>query len=116
MAENVLVSPPPTVTSVPIIPGLPIVGNLLDFRRDRLALQDRAAKIGPIARLSLAHIPVYVVTCADLAHRVLVDDAASYKKSRGLQYLIPMLGEGLLTAEGATHKRHRKLLAPAFAP
>jgi cytochrome P450 len=27
-----------------------------------------------------------------------------------------MLGDGLLTAEGETHKRHRKLLAPAFAP
>ena len=116
MAAETLASTPPAVTTVPAVPGLPVIGNLLDFRRDRLALQDRAARIGPIARLSLVHVPVYVVTCADLAHRVLVDDAASYKKSRGLQYLMPLLGEGLLTAEGATHKRHRKLLAPAFAP
>ena len=109
-------APPPAVTSVPAIPGLPLVGNLLDFRRDRLALQDRAIHIGPIARIALAHIPIYTVTCADLAHRVLVEDAAAYKKSAGLQFLMPLLGEGLLTAEGATHKRHRKLLAPAFAP
>ena len=34
----------------------------------------------------------------------------------GLHFLEPLLGEGLLTAEGETHKRHRKLLAPAFAP
>ena len=102
--------------SVPALPGLPVLGNLLQFRRDRLALQDQAVKIGPIARLSLVHLPLYVITCADLAHRVLVDDAASYKKSAGLQFLMPLLGEGLLTAEGATHKQHRKLLAPAFAP
>ncbi len=111
-----LTSPPEIARSVPAFPGLPVIGNLLEFRSDRLKLQDRAAKIGPIARLSLVHIPVYVISCADLAHRVLVDDAASYKKSAGLQFLMPLLGEGLLTAEGTTHKQHRKLLAPAFAP
>jgi len=110
------VIPDHVVTSIPPMPGLPVLGNLLDFRRDRLALQDRAARIGPIVRLALLHIPVYVVTDADLAHQILVDEAAAFRKSAGLQFLMPLLGEGLLTAEGATHKRHRKLLAPAFAP
>ena len=104
------------VTSVPAVPGLPVLGNFLAFRQDRLALQDAAMRIGPLARLQLLHVPVYVVSCADLAHQVLVDDAAAYKKSVGLQFLAPILGDGLLSAEGETHKRHRKLLAPAFAP
>jgi cytochrome P450 len=108
------ISPP--VSSVPPVPGLPLVGNLLQFRRDRLALQDSAARTGPIARVMLAHIPIYIVTDADLAHEVLVVQAASFKKSAGLQFLRPMLGDGLLLSEGDTHKRHRKLLAPAFAP
>jgi cytochrome P450 len=111
-----LAIPPETVHSIPAIPGLPVLGNLLAFRKDRLALQDRAIDVGPIARVQLVHIPLYIVTDADLAHRVLVDEAAAYKKSAALQFLIPLLGEGLLTAEGATHKRNRKLLAPAFAP
>jgi cytochrome P450 len=89
---------------------------LIAFRRDRLALQDEAARLGPIARVQLAHIPLYMVTDADLAHQVLVDQAASLEKSAGLNFLRPMLGDGLLLSEGATHKRHRKLLAPAFAP
>lgn len=113
---DALRSPPAVAASVPAVPGLPVIGNLLDFRSDRLGLMDRAAAVGPIARLSVVHVPVYVVTDADIAHRVLVDDAALYKKSAGLQFLMPLLGEGLLTAEGATHKQHRKLLAPAFAP
>ncbi len=111
-----LTSPPDVVASVPAVPGLPVIGNLLEFRRDRLGLQDKAMALGPVARLKLVHIPLYVVTDADLAHQVLVDDADAFKKSAGLQYLAPLLGEGLLTSEGATHKKHRKLLAPAFAP
>jgi cytochrome P450 len=109
-------APRPPVLSIPAVPGLPLLGNLISFRRDRLGLQDAAARLGPIARLHLAHIPLYTITDADLAHEVLVDHAASIKKSAGLNFLRPMLGDGLLLAEGETHKRHRKLLAPAFAP
>jgi cytochrome P450 len=107
----------PAASTVPSLPGLPLVGNLLAFRRDRLALQDEAARIGPIARVRLAHIPLYMITDADLAHAVLVDQAARFKKSVGLRrFLRPLLGDGLLTSDGETHRRHRKLLAPAFAP
>ncbi len=106
----------PATPSIPHVPGLPVLGNLLQFRADRLALQDVAARTGPLARLQLAHIPIYVVTDADLAHDVFVTNAEKYQKSRGLSFLEPLLGEGLLTAEGETHRRHRKLLAPAFAP
>ncbi len=113
---NALLSPPPAVTTVPALGGLPLIGNLLDFRRDRLALQDRAVKLAPLARVSLVHVPLYVTADADLAHKVLVSDTDAYKKSAGLAFLMPLLGEGLLTSEDPTHKRHRKLLAPAFAP
>src|SRR4051812_5820532 len=106
----------PVVATIPHVPGLPVIGNLLAFRRDRLALQDEAATLGPIARFSVAHIPVYLVTDADIAHEILVDKAASFIKAAGMQFLRPVLGEGLLSAEGDLHKRHRKLLAPAFAP
>src|SRR5512139_2274126 len=101
---------------IPAVPGLPVLGNLVAFRRDRLALNDEAARLGPIARLSLGPVPVYVISCADLAHEVLVDQAASFKKSIGMQALRPLLGDGLLSADGELHRRHRKLLAPAFAP
>jgi cytochrome P450 len=104
------------VDGIPAVPGLPLVGNLLAFRHDRLALHDEAMRRGPIARLSLGPIPLYAISCADLAHQVFVEQAASLHKSVGMRFLRPVLGEGLLSAEGATHKRHRKLLAPAFAP
>src|SRR5205809_7991523 len=88
------------VRTVPPVPGLPLVGNLMKFRNDRLGLQDDAAKVGPIARVHLFHFPVYIITDADIAHEVFVDKAMEFKKSAGLRFLEPLLGEGLLMAEG----------------
>lgn len=109
-------TPASRAASVPNVPGLPLLGNLLAFRRDRLAMMDDSARVGPIARFDIGPLPIYVITDADLAHQVLVEDADAFKKSAGLSFLMPLLGTGLLTAEGEPHRSHRKLLAPAFAP
>jgi cytochrome P450 len=107
-----------TMPDVPSIPGrLPLIGNMLQFRKDRLALHEQAARIAPIARMWLGPIPVDVCTDADLAHAILVEHADAFEKARGLSvFLKPLLGEGLLSAKSELHRRHRKLLAPAFAP
>ena len=45
---------------------------------------------------------------------VLVDRAADFRKSFGTRMLIPLLGNGLLTADGDEWLRHRRLASPAF--
>ena len=45
---------------------------------------------------------------------VLVERAADFRKSFGTRMLIPLLGNGLLTAEGDEWLRHRRLASPAF--
>jgi len=47
--------------------------------------------------------------------RVLVDDAAAYKKGMSLERARVVLGDGLLTSEGELHRRQARLAAPAFA-
>src|SRR5262245_5977202 len=111
-----LIAPATIVDAIPAVPGLPLIGNLIAFRRDQLGLHDAAARLGPIARISLGPIPVYIATCAELAHEVCVAQAARFCKSAGIQFLQPLLGDALMTAEGGPHRQHRKLLAPAFAP
>jgi cytochrome P450 len=45
---------------------------------------------------------------------LLTDRAADFRKSFGTRMLIPLLGNGLLTAEGAEWLRHRRLASDAF--
>jgi cytochrome P450 len=45
---------------------------------------------------------------------VLTDRAADFRKSFGTRMLIPLLGNGLLTAEGDEWLRHRRLTSGAF--
>ena len=45
---------------------------------------------------------------------VLVTHHRNFTKGRGLQRTRRLLGEGLLTSEGATHLRQRRLMQPAF--
>jgi cytochrome P450 len=107
----------PASKTVPLFPGRPLIGSMLEFRRDRLSLYDRVAKQGGLMRIAFGPMTLHIVTDAELAHHILSDDAASYKKARTLsEFLRPLLGGGLLTAEAEVHRRHRKLLAPAFAP
>ena len=48
---------------------------------------------------------------------VLLDNAANYIKSEvGRRLLEPGLGRGLLTSEGETWRRHRRIMAPSFDP
>ena len=45
---------------------------------------------------------------------VLIDKAASFGKDRTQKRMKILLGEGLITSDGPTHKRARRIAAPAF--
>ncbi|RHW18367.1 cytochrome P450 [Sphingomonas gilva] len=53
----------------------------------------------------------------DAVERVLLTNAANYQKPRIIKKLLmPMLGRGLLTADGELWRSQRKVVAPSFAP
>jgi cytochrome P450 len=47
-------------------------------------------------------------------HQVLIDKAASFGKDRTQKRMKILLGEGLITSDGETHQRGRRIAAPAF--
>jgi cytochrome P450 len=105
-----------TNAKIPTLPGRFLLGNLLDFRNDRIGLQRRLAAAGDLCRFKMGPVPIHVVSSAELAHAMLVDQVDAFVKSRGLgKFGRPLLGDGLLTSEHEVHKRQRKLLAPAFS-
>jgi cytochrome P450 len=94
-----------------------LVGNLLDFRNDRIGLLRRVPKEqGDVARLKMGLFRMLMVSSARAAHEVLVEKNEDFKKSAGLSiFARPVLGNGLLTSEREVHKRQRRMLAPVFA-
>jgi cytochrome P450 len=91
------------------------VGSLLPFSRDPLGFLYRLAmEHGDVAHFRAGRRDVYLLSHPDLVHRVLVADAGSFSKDRGLEMAKALLGEGLLTSEGEKHGRQRRLSQPAF--
>jgi cytochrome P450 len=92
-----------------------LIGNLTEFRADRLEFFTRCAKTyGDIVPLRLLRFPILLLNRPDLIEEVLVTQSKNFIKHFGLRLYKPLLGDGLVTAEGDRWRRQRKLSAPAF--
>jgi unspecific monooxygenase len=59
----------------------------------------------------------FILNTPDAIRHVLVDNYENYSRTpAGFRVLRPMLGEGLLIAEGRAWKHQRRTLSPAFTP
>lgn len=90
--------------------------NLMRWRHDPLRFFQECLELGPIARvpMALAREAVFVVHDADLVREVLNEPDRFTKDTRGQELLRVVLGVGLLTSQGKTWKRRRRLAHPAF--
>jgi cytochrome P450 len=94
---------------------LPIFGVVPSLRREGPAfLQRMTREYGDVVYLPTAGQEVYFLNHPDFAREVLVTQQHKFKKSRMLERARVLLGNGLLTSEGAEHRRHRRLVQPAF--
>ena len=101
----------------PLPPGprRPLIGGPIFPGRDSLALFTRLARTyGDIVHLRMGGERAFFVNHPQHIRDVLVTYDKSFMKSRGLERAKKVLGEGLLTSEGAVHLRQRRLLQPAF--
>lgn len=119
--------------------GVPILGNALDLRRDELRyLLDLQRRYGRMATIHIGRTPVVLLFRPEHVHYVLVERPASFTSREvagglifgnllvlsllsrsaagsAVQGLRDIVGDGLLTTDGAYHDRHRLLVRPAFA-
>ena len=95
--------------------GTLLGGNIHQFRTDILNfLLETARDYGPLASFRVGPKQVFLASGPDLIEQVLVTDAQHYIKHFGARAFKPVLGNGLITSEGAFWHRQRKLIQPAF--
>src|SRR5678816_830315 len=73
-----------------------------------------ARQYGDLAYLRMAGEHLFVASNPAVIRDVLVTHNQNFHKSRGLERIKILLGEGLLTSEDAFHLRQRRLMQPAF--
>ncbi len=84
------------------------------LRRLPYFLARTAARYGPVASWPLPLRRFYLLDDPAAIDDLLVRNASAFVKGRGTERLRPLLGNGLLTANGTEHLRQRRLEQPAF--
>lgn len=86
------------------------------FAHDPLPLLlESYERFGPVFTLRILHGNVIFALGPEANHHILVTNAQNYSWREGhLGDLIPLLGDGLLTIDGAFHHRSRRIMLPAF--
>jgi cytochrome P450 len=99
------------------IPGYPLVGNLLEYRKDRLDLILRLAREGDVTGLHFGPFPAILFNKPEHVHSILVQHAYGFDKGLAVHNTFrPVIGDGIFSSEGDFHRRQRKIMSPPFQP
>ena len=77
---------------------------------------DLAHTYGDLAHVRLGGEQLYLVSDPHVIKDILTTHHQNFTKGRGLQRAKRLLGEGLLTSEGAVHLRQRRLDPARVSP
>lgn len=95
--------------------GLPFAGSMFDYFRDMLGFLVRVKEeYGDIAYYKIGTRKMYLLSNPEDIKDVLITHNRNFTKSRALQRAKIALGDGLLTNEGASHIKQRKIIQPIF--
>ncbi|MEO5825052.1 MAG: cytochrome P450 [Gemmatimonadales bacterium] len=93
------------------------LGQFLPFRRDVLGFLTQVAREhGDVAFFALGSIKVVLLSHPDHVREVLTTHNRHVEKGRPLRLAKHLLGEGLLTSEGAFHARQSRIVSPVLHP
>jgi cytochrome P450 len=93
-----------------------LLGSLPEIQRDMpQVLLDVAREYGGVSRLRVGPASMYLIGDGDLIVEMVARRAGELRKSSRTRWgLGGHLGNGLVTLEGAEHRRHRRLVQPVM--
>jgi cytochrome P450 len=95
--------------------GLPVIGETISFLRDPNFGDKRQAQYGSIFKTHIIGRPTVVMVGAEANRFILQTHFDHFSWREGWpQNFRELLGESLFLQDGATHKKNRRLLMPAF--
>lgn len=89
-------------------------GHFLQFRRQPTGFLQSLAALGDISFFRMGSQQAFFVNHPDFIRDLLVTNHSKFHKGRALKRAKKLLGEGLLTSEGESHLRQRRMMQPAF--
>jgi sterol 14alpha-demethylase len=101
----------------PAMPGLPLVGNALEFAKDPTGLFQRGYEsLGPIFTINLARTKAVVLIGPD-NHQYFFENTDRVLSMREVyRFLIPMFGKDIFFVAGPeAYKEQRNMMLPAFS-
>lgn len=105
----------PAITRPPGPNGLKAIWTLMAGRRaPHEFFGALAARHQPVVHVAMGSEHVHILFSPEAIWEVFVTHGRHTRKSLGLQLTRPLLGDGLLTADGPTHMRHRRAIQPLF--
>lgn len=93
---------------------LPLLGHAVALRRRPLDFLQDARRLGGLVKVYLGPRPAYLVNDPDLVRHVLVTEARKFDKGAFFDKVRAIVGNGLVSSNGAFHLRQRRLMQPAF--
>lgn len=106
-----------TPAELPALKGLPLIGSILEYRRDFLGMLRHLAELGDLSRFQIMGEQLILVNNPELLHQLLIEHGHKVNKSNdSIDASLPLAGHGLFNIEEKLHKQERKLLAADFTP
>lgn len=107
----------PGSKKLPFLKGVPLLGIVPDFKKDRLDLFRRMARAGDVCGVHFGPFPCVFFNKPEHVQNILVKHAYAFDKGSALHRILrPLVGNGIICSEGDFHRHQRKLMAPAFQP
>lgn len=99
----------------PTIKGLPVLGNAIDISKDILRFFGKGFEaVGDSFVFNLPNRRILTTRSAEVAQHILQKNHKNYRKDYGANKLRMALGNGLLTNDGESWFKQRRLAQPAF--